>query len=490
MMQPIAPQKDNEENERLLDKNTNEDKLLRTLPDELYKYVQYPGRTLEDVMIEPNTMNWIAAGVCCPYTFFCCAMILVKEGDVALSWYGDEPLIYGPGRHFLLEPTNSYVETKTLINERIIQHGPYHIICVKLGEVGIGVDLKTGLPVILSVGTHVLKSDTFKFESFSKLVDKVTKIGELLLARVEIGFIGFGYRSDGELMIMQPGLHLISPPDRFHSQLSMQVQIVQLPNAVHESKDYVQIAVTSAVYYNIIDPRKALIEVGEDLREQIRDIAVAALQQIIRSSTLVDIAGTSKVTYTQKDSKKEVEGEHDFYAKIHEQFMEELHDHVLEDWGIDINNIRIESLRIHDKNLAKSIANQAIQVSELEAKHMMLEKETEIIKVEANNKAEEMRIRVEADAFAIRTKSQAEADAVIQNAKAEKEANILRGEGEKQYAVDVRESGLGAELAKLHIHAKAIGTQNQIVYVPHLPSMMERGNPLFDGSLALPGKSI
>jgi len=476
-----------EEKQGLLE-NRAEDKLLRTLPDELYRYVQHPKVTLDQVMIHPSTTNWVVAGLLCPYAV-CCGMILVKEGDIALSWYGDEPLIYGPGRHFLLEPTQSFVGYKTLIKERKIRHGPYHIICVKLGEVGIGIDLGTGFPIILSVGTHIIKSETFKFETFSKLIEEVTEIGELKLIRIEVGFMGFGYRSDGELMLLKPGMHLISPPDRYTDNLSMQVQIVQLPQAVHESKDYVQISVTAAVYYNIIDPRKALIEVGDKLKDQIKDIAIAALQAIIRSSTLVDIAGTSKVTYSQKDTHAaKSEGETDFYAKIHDKFMAELHDHVLEDWGIDINNIRIESLRIHDKALAKSIANQAIQVSELEAKHMMLEKETEIIQVEANNKAVEVRIRVEADAFAITTKAKAEADAVIQSARANKQANILRGEGERQYAEDVNNSGLGAELAKLEIHAKAMQTANQIVYVPHLPSMMSQGNPLFDGSLALPGK--
>lgn len=64
---------------------------------------------------------------------------------------------------------------------------------------------------------------------------------------------------------------------------------------MHESKDYVQISVRAAVYYYIKDPQHCIIKVGTKYADQIKEVATAALQQIIRSSTLVDIAGTSKV---------------------------------------------------------------------------------------------------------------------------------------------------------------------------------------------------
>ena len=38
-------------------------------------------------------------------------------------------------------------------------------------------------------------------------------------------------------------------------------------------------------------------------------------------------------------------------------------DHVLDEWGIEIQNIRIESLKINDPELQKSISNNAIEVS-------------------------------------------------------------------------------------------------------------------------------
>jgi len=232
-----------------------------------------------------------------------------------------------------------------------------------------------------------------------------------------------------------------------------------------------------------------LTEVGTDIAKQIRDLAVAALQQIIRSSTLVDIAGTSKISYSEEVSNKQT-GEADFYAKIHDEFMSNLHDNIMQEWGVDISNIRIESLRIQDKKLAGSIANQAIQVSELEARHMMLEKQTDIITVEANNKAKQMEIQCEADAFATKRTAEAEAEKILIKARAQKDAKVLQGEGEKEYATLVKESGLGADLAMLDIHAKAMKGMKQVCYVPHLPSMLGKANPLMDSGLMLPNTNV
>lgn len=479
-------------NAPLLGGENPEDKLLRMLPESLRKYVKEPQLRLQQLTADTDggALGMIGACLLCPYAF--CKMVLVPKGNVALTWYGDEPKVYGPGRHFLLAPTHSLARIVELIANPVIKHGSISIISVQLGQVGLATDVATGLPMILSTGTHVIDSETFQFTTFSQLTDRVTSIGTLKLIRVELGDVGYGYRSDGQLMILDPGLHLVTPPDRFLDTLSMQVQILRLPDEVHESKDYVQIAVRASVYYKIKDPALALTEVGTEIAKQIRDLATAALQQIIRSSTLVDIAGTSKISYSE-DSNKDNSGktgEADFYAKIHDEFMSNLHDNILQEWGIDISNIRIESLRIQDKKLAGSIANQAIQVSELEARHMMLEKQTDIITVEANNKAKEMEIQCEAEAFTTKRLAEAEAEKILIKARAAKDAKVLQGEGEREYATLVKESGLGAELAMLDVHAKAMQGMKQVCYVPHLPSMLGKANPLMDSGMMLPNQAI
>merc|ERR1711964_602424 len=171
---------------------------------------------------------------------------------------------------------------------------------------------------------------------------------------------------------------------------------------------------------------------------------------------------------------------------VHDQFMSTIHDHILENWGIDISNLRIESLNIADRALAASIANQVVTVSEQEARHLMLSKETEIITVQANNKARELQIRVDAEAAATRTKATADAEAIVLMARAAKTAQVLKGEGEAEYANMLSTTELGTDLARLRIQTKAISGIKSVAYVPHLPGILQKGNAVFNSDLVLP----
>jgi len=455
-------------------KMDHENTLIEQLPAELMQYVVNPEHEITHYFQKPSSIN-TAIGTCL-FPIFCCKMVLVQKGFIAKTWYGDEPIILGQGRHYLLAPTHTLAGIADLKSERMISHGPIHIISVALGQLGIGMDVRTGKPVILTTGTHYINNNFFRWQDFSDLTKPTTPIGQMQIVRVEKGYVGYGYSGQsGDLKIYQPGLHFIHPPDRYVSRVSKMIQITKLPNEIHESKDYVQIAVKAAIYYQVADPAKALVTV-QDIHREIKELGIATLQQIIRSSTLVDIAGTTQISYSA-ESKAEMpqnEGGSDFYEKIHDRFMLQLHDVILEQWGIDINNIRIESLRIHDKTLAQSIANQAVQVSQLEAQHMMLAKQSEIKKVEANNRAMQQKIAVEAETDVIRQRAEADASAIVSKAKAQREAKILIGEGEAEYSNLVQKTGLGAELAKMQIQAEAIKGLNQIAYVPHLPGILNK----------------
>merc|ERR1719397_1523826 len=451
----------------------HESTLIEQLPKELLQYVVNPEHEISHYFQKPSKKNkWIGA---CLFPCCCCKMILVQKGFIAKTWNGDQPLILGQGRHYLLSPTHTFAGRADLKTDRLISHGPIHIISVALGQLGIGMDVRTGKPMILTTGTHYINNNFFRWQDFSDLTQPSTPIGQMKIVRVEKGYVGYGYSGQsGDLKIYQPGLHFIHPPDRYVDRVSKMIQITQLPNEVHESKDYVQIAVKAAIYYQVADPAKALVTV-QDIHREIKELGIATLQQIIRSSTLVDIAGTTQISYSEsKAEMPQNEGGSDFYEKIHDRFMLQLHDVILEQWGIDINNIRIESLRIHDKTLAQSIANQAVQVSQLEAQHMMLAKQSEIKKVEANNRAMQQKIAVEAETDVIRQRAEADAAAIVSKARAQREAKILIGEGEAEYSNLVQKTGLGAELARMQIQAQAIQGLNQIAYVPHLPGILNK----------------
>jgi len=164
-----------------------------------------------------------------------------------------------------------------------------------------------------------------------------------------------------------------------------------------------------------------------------------------------------------------------FFQHVHDEFIQQLHDYVLEDWGIDIQNIRIESLKISDRELQKSISNQAIDVSRQHNKYLMLQKQSEIVMVEAQSKAEKNRIDTEAEASKIRSKAEAEGDAVVIAARAEKEAMELKGQGEAEFARLLESTALGKEMSVMQIQADTLKDLKQVAYVPHLPEFLGGG---------------
>lgn len=354
-----------------------------------------------------------------------------------------------------------------------------------MGQLGFGLDSETGEVVLLTQGKHIINSATFRFQRFVNFQNQVTDLASLKVIRVETGSVGYVYRS-GKLEILQPGLHLVSPPDRYGNILTTQQQTLTLPETVHESSDYVPLLVKADVFYCIKDPLKALTRIRDIIR-QVRETSIAAVASIIRTSSLSDIAGgTSTVSYKRKNERKGEASAPPFYQHVHDAFMQELHDHVLEDWGIEIGNIRIESLKINDRKLAKDISQQAVEMSKADVRYKMLQKQTDIVTVESGNEANKMRIVSEAKAAMTRVNAEAEAQALLIIAKAQKEAKIMQGEAESRYAEMLGKTELGKQTAVLKFQAEALKGLKSIAYVPHLPGLLTKSGIFADGSMLMP----
>jgi len=437
-------------------------------------------------------------------------MILVRQGELALTLNNGNPEILGPGRHVLLSPFNEFVGI-CHESEPIIQHGPLFIIRVEIGQIGYGLERETGKPVLFSRGKHVIRSNTFVWSGFLTFLTQRTQMHNIDVIRVETGNVASCYRH-GNLFILEPGLHLVQPPDRFGGMLSTQITILDLPFAVHETSDYVPLGIKSAVFYRVVDPLKALVRI-QNVGKQIEETSVATLAGIIRSSSLSDVASRSQPFYHRKqqddkkiqDDKKDKENNIEkkentndnpisksfqpsapFFQHVHDEFIQQLHDHVLDEWGIEIQNIRIESLKINDPRLQQDISAQAIEVTKQHNRYIMLQKQQEIATVEAETKARQIQIETQADTSKIRVKAQADADAIIIRAKAEKQALELKGQGEAEYARLLESTKLGTELASMKIQSDALKGLKQIAYVPHLPGLLQKGGVYADSSLVMP----
>merc|ERR1719203_2028329 len=93
--------------------------------------------------------------------------------------------------------------------------------------------------------------------------------------------------------------------------------------------------------------------------------------------------------------------------------------------------------------------------------------------------AMQKRLAAEADASATLAIARADADAKIVRAEADKRAKILAGEGESEYSNLLNKTPLGKELAVLQIQKECMRGIDQMMYVPHLPSMFQTGKGIF-----------
>eukprot|EP01083_Nonionella_stella_P181897 652954_1 len=497
----------------------SDDPLLDQLPQELRKYVKGPQDhehvelRFENELRTPCasclhcTVSWLTLGCCC-------SCRLIKQGQIGLTQCGDAPQLLGPGRHTLLNPANKWVEVCDY-RKAVINHGPLKIIRVQMGQLGYGMDMDDGKPMLLSRGEHVINKISFVWGRFVNFREPTTELGQLQVIRIETGKIGWASKQ-GYLKILEPGLHLVEPPDQFGGIISTQMQILELPKGVHETSDYVELAIKAAVFYRIVDAKKALLRI-RNIKQQITETAVATIAGIIRASSLSDLGTRSEVatnvTYAKpmddKEEKKEADVTltsetydeptpffqhvHDEFIQqlhdhvldhVHDEFIQQLHDHVLDEWGIEIQNLRIESLKIHDAHLQKSIANQAIEVSKQHNKYLMLQKKSEIVMVEANAKAEKTKIETDAKARTIRSKAQADADAVIIAAEAQKQSVQLKGQAEAEYARLLESTKLGNAMSTMKIQSNALKDLDQIAYIPYLPNILAENVGVFAGNNA------
>merc|ERR1719230_1926483 len=92
-----------------------------------------------------------------------------------------------------------------------------------------------------------------------------------------------------------------------------------------------------------------------------------------------------------------------FFDKAHDEFLSKLHDDFLSRYGLDIANIRIESFKIMDDELAESISKQALVTAQTENELANLQGKTEIATAEEKRKVDVQNIAAEAKARALKT---------------------------------------------------------------------------------------
>jgi len=262
-----------------------------------------------------------------------------------------------------------------------------------------------------------------------------------------------------------------------------------------------------------------------DLEPLVRETSIATLTNIIRSTALNEIAQSklpSAVSEERHGEEMQVAQATNqasaplFFDKAHDEFLSKLHDDFRNKYGVEIWNIRIESFKIMNDELADNISRQALVTAETENQLSNLQGQTEIATAQQERDAAVRQIKQTSESNTLKTKNEAEnavkiqtaeadsraraiakeadarasANAIIEQAKAEAEAIRIRAEAEA-HAISMKaeaeakraemlaKTPLGSQLSLLEVYSGMVAKSNEgvskVVYCD--PSLAQNGNP-------------
>eukprot|EP00545_Synedropsis_sp_CCMP1620_P004892 CAMPEP_0119029572 /NCGR_PEP_ID=MMETSP1176-20130426/40581_1 /TAXON_ID=265551 /ORGANISM="Synedropsis recta cf, Strain CCMP1620" /LENGTH=842 /DNA_ID=CAMNT_0006985919 /DNA_START=110 /DNA_END=2638 /DNA_ORIENTATION=+ len=456
----------------------------------------------------------------------------VTLGQIALVWQDNEPTFFDkPGLLEFDSPDFSFVEFKDA-EEQLIQLGAKKIVLVHTGQVGVTYD-KGRLSIMYS-GRHIINSATHIFHRFLSTQQRSIRLATLNAGEKLARQSGSGrmssreYYSSKSMTKQQVSTNKEkrfeeAKKDKRHASISTVDRDADL--TVCETKDLVKVGMRADVFYSIEDPEKCIQKIDtDDLEDLVRETAVATLTNIIRSTALNEIAQSKSVSVRTMNGGIHVLAPPNvnnsnppptapaavFFEKVHDEFLSKLNEDFMERYGVDIANIRIESFKIMDEELADQISKHALTTAQIENEMANLEGKSLISTTQERTAAEVKNISAEAAAISEKTiadaenkrkvdaalasaeshkiaahaKAEAEADAILTKARAEAEAIRLKATAEAERAELLSRTKLGQQEALLSQYAHMVVESNRgVEKVVYLDPSVNRESPFALGSL-------
>jgi regulator of protease activity HflC (stomatin/prohibitin superfamily) len=438
---------------------------------------------------------------------------LVRDGQVGLATYQEKFVFKGPGYQFVLDPRNK-IEKVVDIGDLKIIHGPKKLVRVSQGQLRFAINNNNGKPMLLGPGTHyfddpcieILNSITFdkgkNAENADNMQFQITE--QLTFVRVGQGNKGIAYKGDGQIELLEPGLHLLEWPRHFHSIVSTKQEILPLGESKYLTLDSVEFSISPSLAYKLIDPLTAYslgITNQKDINNTLKTKATSALIQAMRQ-----VNAREAGTFRMKAEQKEMPTEFDMKVKAEQLaavnfaevqnstrkiFIESLQTDFGNQYGFEIESLDFNKFDYAERyqNILTQTIDNTIEKAKIEAQENMLpaqirmakataekDKTVAIIKVQAKAEvevkqaeadAQAKKINAENEAMVIRIKAEAQAQAVRQQAGAEAFKIAALGEAERQrlesiakgqkaYAQAVGETTHGPALAMAEVYEKGI----------------------------------
>lgn len=477
-------------------------------------------------------------------------IVRVLKGKIACINNNLKPILLHEGTHTFNSQMLVY-HGEHDVNEPHITHGTITRFRVRNGEIGLAWEDNRAV-FVETAGVYEVDSPTFAFVKCIPASEKCIELGSRKRVVVYDGEVGISYLN-GKLDILTPKIHLFDAAERvFVGFLSTKQQIAHLTDDIFDgkpasnsgkaskflrcdTKDFVEIGVKAAVFYRITNPETALLTVGdtEAIEKLVTETSIATLQVIVRSTALNQVAQSKNINAVSQDMHSSSGSVHNgapapsaplFFDMVHDEFISRLHDNFKSTYGVEIANIRVESFKLMNQELADNISKQAIITAQTESKLANLEGQRKIATAEmerdsavimikaqaqaaqlatdvqaknnaaiadAQSKAQAARIVATGDAEALLIRAEAEAKALSLKAEAEAKAIEIKASAEKKRAEEVGSTPLGTQLAVLGVTSEMVTKSMQgvqkIIYLPSNANMAASPMQLFGGMSMMGG---
>ena len=175
-------------------------------------------------------------------------VINVPANHLAAASNNGEYVTLAPGRHVLLG-AGWAIEPAVHITNDNINLGRYSIITVGVGQVGVV--QSAGAVISLAPGRHIIDNTRERFDKFVNLNEKRFTIGNVTCVRIDDGEVGISY-NNGKLDVLHSGWHVLTAPQQtYKGTVSTRQRCAALHQVTVSTYDNVRIKNSSDVFYAI-----------------------------------------------------------------------------------------------------------------------------------------------------------------------------------------------------------------------------------------------
>ncbi len=432
----------------------------------------------------------------------------VPVGHVAKAWSGTQPKMYGPGPHVIHDATFRFDKTNGLVdltNTPYIRHETIHIVRVPAGKMAAVWLGQTPMLLEARDTPYVFNSPYFSINKqgddyFLDATSRCIIHGSIKRLMPHTCEVAITYnngnlevvepRSDNKPTIINSAPHevsrnflntgiqtLVFPSEETKKQRKRDNPAASTDEVAYEiftTKDSLKVGVKLLVAYRIAHPQQALSRLTsqQGILDHIENLATVDMGKAIQQSSSQEFLCFYQnrpvgqgVTFVADSQGAPV-------MHIQDMVKQQLSDD-LQEYGIELVRLNIETPKIIDPNLATKMSEQAQKTAETSQKQATLQQEYEIAQRRAQQEANVNNIKLQQANEALLT----QAEAKLKAAELDARALLVKAEANKQAAVKEGEqyqmNPALLELAKLRLQMEAL-SKAQLV-PPQMATLMTSG---------------